>query len=596
MALGRTLLRRLWLGLAAVVLTASPLLARTANADRVPVAGAPASMNAELRRILRDEPAPQSLFDARRQADRAADAVSRLLESEGYYKAEVEPWAEGVDAFTRGVRVTTGPLFIINSTAIDYITTPDEATQNALTGMLGDLSVGAPARAEPVLQTEDAMLQRLRNVGFPDAASDPVDALADGAQDTIDFTFKLKPGDRAAFGDINVSGIERTRLDFVESLKPWKPGDRYSAQRLDEFRARLSETGIFDAASARLADQGEPGVDGLVTRDVDVTLVEGKRHTIALGASASTSEGVGVEAEWVRRNLTGRGDSVTVGAQLATLQRSLETTYRLPNIGGRYGRNIRLGAKLEDFETDAFDQTGGSLSATLEEQLTRRLRGSLGVEAGYASILDSRARILQGTRRDLYYVSGSGTAEYIGVRDILDPTNGVRARLAVEPGVTYGDTTIGFTRFSGEASLYRDLWSDRLVGAVRGKIGSIIGPDGVPPDRLFFAGGGGSVRGYEYQSLSPRIGDTPLGGRSLIETSAELRWRAGERLGYVAFIDAGAAGSNVEPPVDDMRAGVGLGVRYYAGFGPLRADIAIPLDKREGDADFQIYISIGQAF
>src|SRR6185503_5114731 len=121
-------------------------------------------------------------------------------------------------------------------------------------------------------------------------------------------------------------------------------------------------------------------------------------------------------------------------------------------------------------------------------------------------------------------------------------------------------------------------------------LGLIAGPNGAPPDRLFFAGGGGSVRGYEYQSLSPHDADgTLIGGRSLVEMSAELRWRASDRLGYVAFLDAGAAGSNVEPPIDQMRAGVGLGVRYYAGFGPLRADIAIPLNKEEGDADFQIY-------
>jgi translocation and assembly module TamA len=87
-----------------------------------------------------------------------------------------------------------------------------------------------------------------------------------------------------------------------------------------------------------------------------------------------------------------------------------------------------------------------------------------------------------------------------------------------------------------------------------------------------------------------------IGGRSLVETSAEVRWRATKSFGLVAFVDAGAAGEDVTPPIDDMRAGAGLGLRYYAGFGPLRADIALPLDKREGDSDFQIYISIGQAF
>jgi hypothetical protein len=91
-----------------------------------------------------------------------------------------------------------------------------------------------------------------------------------------------------------------------------------------------------------------------------------------------------------------------------------------PNIG-KYGRNLQFGAEVEDFETDAFDQTGANISATIEEQLTPRLRASLGVEAGFASILDQTARIAGAGRRDVYILSASGTAEYIGVRDILDP-------------------------------------------------------------------------------------------------------------------------------------------------------------------------------
>src|SRR5690606_37658495 len=138
------------------------------------------------------------------------------------------------------------------------------------------------------------------------------------------------------------------------------------------------------------------------------------------------------DSEWQLRNLTGRGDSITVAGQLATLQRRLELNYRRPHIQ-KYGRNLRLGGKIEDFETDAFDQTGASVSATVEEQLTERVRASLGVEAGYASILDSDARMRAQGRRNVYILSGSGTAEYVGVRDILDPTNGVRARIAIEP-------------------------------------------------------------------------------------------------------------------------------------------------------------------
>ena len=318
---------------------------------------------------------------------------------------------------------------------------------------------------------------------------------------------------------------------------------------------------------------------------------------MAIGGSASTSEGVGVNALWEMRNFTGWGDRVRVTGQIATLQRRITTTYRLPHIG-KYGRNLQIGAEVEDFETTAFDQTGANVSATLEEQLSPRVRGSLGVELGFASILDQKARIAAVGRRNVYIASGSATAEYVGVRDILDPRDGIRARIAIEPGVTYGDTNILFARISGEASFYTELFGDEnLIGAVRGRLGVIAGPDGAPPDRLFFAGGGGSVRGYEYQSVSPRDATGLLvGGRSLVEISGEVRWRQSDTLGYVAFLDAGAAGSNVEPPLDAMKLGAGVGLRYYTGFGPLRADIAVPLNKEDGDADFQVYISIGQAF
>jgi translocation and assembly module TamA len=601
MAFGRTLLNRLRLSLSAAAFAALATLAQPANAQagRVPVVGAPASLNDDLKRLLRDEQKPDSLFEARRQADRAAATVSKLLESEGYYQAEVTPAAEGNDTFARKVTVTTGPLFIVNSAKIAFVggASVDDMTRAELDSVLKSLAVGMPARAAPVLETEDGLVLHLKNAGYPDARAEPVDALADGVAHTMDFTFQLQPGQRASFGDVKVSGLDRTKPDYVLSLKPWKPGERYSPQKLDEFRTRLAETGLFDSTSAQLSPDGRADGQGLDARDVDVKLTERKRRTVTLGASASTSEGVGVEGSWQLRNLQGRGESLTITAKAATLDSSLETVWRRPNIDGRYGRNLKIGAKIENLETDAFDQLGGTISATIEEQLTHRVRGSVGVNAGYASIEDDQTRLLGDGRRNVYIAGVSGTAEYIGVRDILDPQNGVRARLAVEPGATFGDTTIAFTKVTGEGSVYFGLGSDKFTLALRGKAGSIIGPNGAPPDRLFFAGGGGSVRGYDYQSLSPRdVNNNLIGGRSLVETSAEVRWRATKSFGLVAFVDAGAAGADVNPPIDEMRAGAGLGVRYYAGFGPLRADIAAPLDKRTGDSDFQIYISIGQAF
>ena len=563
---------------------------------RVPVEGLPPGLNDALKVLQREEVVPATLFEARRQAARAAAIVSTLLESEGYYQAEIADFASGETTFTRGVRVRAGPLFVFASRRVAYLgAAPDETTQAEIDSLLEPITAGAPARAQPVIEMGDALVRRLRAAGYPDASADPVDALADAGAGSVALEFRLRPGLRASFGGLSVTGLDATREEFIASLRPWEQGERVTPARMDAFRGRLAETGLFASTAVRLADGAAPDANGVAARDVIVELTERERQTVALGASVSSSEGVGLDAEWELRNFSGWADSLTVSGLLATLERRVKTTYRLPHIG-KYGRILEVSGEVEDFETDAFDQSGANVSATLTEQISRRVRASIGVEAGYASVLEASERFVALNRRDLFILSGTGTAEYVGVRDILDPVNGIRGRVMFEPGFTWGDTNIAFARMTAEASAYSDFGTDNLVGAIRGKVGTIAGPSGAPPDRAFFAGGGGSVRGYEYQSLAPRDATGLITGRSLIETSFELRYRASDTLGYVAFIDAGAAGSNVEPPIDDMKFGAGLGLRYYTAFGPLRADLAVPLSNVEGAGDFQVYISIGQAF
>ena len=122
--------------------------------------------------------------------------------------------------------------------------------------------------------------------------------------------------------------------------------------------------------------------------------------------------------------------------------------------------------------------------------------------------------------------------------------------------------------------------------------------DQVPASRRFYAGGGGSVRGFAYQGVGPQLADnTPQGGMSLVEGSLEVRHDLTAKWGVVAFVDAGAVGSDPAPGVQDLSVGAGLGVRYNLGFGPIRVDVAIPGDRAaRARRPFQIYISIGQSF
>ena len=104
------------------------------------------------------------------------------------------------------------------------------------------------------------------------------------------------------------------------------------------------------------------------------------------------------------------------------------------------------------------------------------------------------------------------------------------------------------------------------------------------------------MRGYGYQRLGPfdPNGD-PIGGRSLNEFSIEARYRFGD-YGIVPFFDGGNAYSSTLPHFDNLHFGAGFGGRLYTNFGPIRVDVATPLNPRKGDGRIALYISIGQAF
>jgi translocation and assembly module TamA len=138
------------------------------------------------------------------------------------------------------------------------------------------------------------------------------------------------------------------------------------------------------------------------------------------------------------------------------------------------------------------------------------------------------------------------------------------------------------------------------VLAGRTAVGSIVGEprSDIPANLRVYAGGGGSVRGFGYQ-LAGELDDDdkPIGGRSLVELGGEVRVRITESIGVVAFVDAGTVYSSATPDFSEtLRVGAGPGLRYFSPIGPLRLDVGFPLNPRDSDDTWQLYISIGQAF
>jgi translocation and assembly module TamA len=543
---------------------------------------------------------PDSRIDARRRArDAAADALA-LLRSEGYYDAQVEPDVSDQEPPTALLRVTPGVRFTFQAAAVDWVgpaPSPDvaKAAQAAV-----KLPVGAPGRAPDVIAAEGRVVAVLEARGYADAAANPREVIVDHADNSVRPSFRIAAGERVRLDGVTVIGSPRTRKAWVRGLAPWKPGDIYSPDSVAKLERRLLDAGVYDSVTVALAPRNQT-TGGL--RPVIVSLSDRKPRTIELGASYSTTEGSGVDGKWIHYNVLGKADTLTLTAKAYDIQQTLDLELDQPD-WRRADQILKLGGGFLGDITPAYNDAGAGVRADVERHYTKTTYITVGSALDFTAIEDKTDVNAQGlpvgVNLKLFIASLLGAVTLDRSNDALDPTRGWKLDARVEPTVITGDRQLEYLKTQVQASGYLPFDHDGdTVVAGRLKVGSIIGGSipNVPADRRFFAGGGGSVRGYGYQAVGPRLSDnTPEGGLSLMEASLELRRRITQQWGVVAFVDAGTVGSNTTPSFRDVSAGAGLGVRYNLGFGPLRLDVATPLNPRAGDGPVQVYISIGQSF
>ncbi|MEO8925712.1 MAG: autotransporter assembly complex family protein [Caulobacteraceae bacterium] len=587
------------IGLAApAVLAAEPKAAVTGDLDR--------SLRKEIETAIGETKSrPDSRIDARRRArDAAGDAIA-LLRSEGYYEATAEPDVSDTEPPAAIVRVTLGARFHFQAATVAWQggAPPPEIAKAGEEA--AHLDPGAPGRAADVLAAEGRIVAALQKLGYADAAIRPREVVVDYADRSVNPAFKIAAGDRVRLDGVKVITKGRTRPAWVRALAPWKRGDVYSPDAVAKLERRLIDAGVYDSVSVSLApkDQATKGPAGTAERPVLVSLSDRPPRTLELGAGYSTTEGSGVDGKYFFYDRLGRADTLTLTARLYDIQQKLDLELDLPD-WRRPDQTLRIGGGPVADRTAAYDDAGGGVRLDVDRHFTKTTYITLGGAFDYAATREKTAVNLLatpvGVDLKLFITTGLAAFALDRSNDPLDPTRGWRLEARTQPTWITGDRRLVYLETDGQVSGYLPLDSTAAtVIAGRLKLGAILGgsiPD-VPADRRFYAGGGGSVRGYGYQAVGPRLIDnTPEGGLSLIETSFEVRRRLTRQFGAVAFVDAGTVGSGTTPDFRNVSVGVGVGVRYNLGFGPFRLDIATPLNPRPGDGRVQVYISIGQAF
>ncbi|MFN3522393.1 MAG: autotransporter assembly complex protein TamA [Phenylobacterium sp.] len=539
----------------------------------------------------------QNRFEARRRARDAGEDAIAVLRSEGYYAYDVEADVGDGDAPTPLVRIEPGPRFTFANPKIDWLNpAPDEDTQTAGLKAMA-ITVGAPGRAADVLAAEGLILATVQQRGYADAEAEERKVIVDHADDSVRPTFRIAAGELVRLDGLKLITRGRTNPRWLEQLSTWKSGDVYDPEDVAELERRLLDTGVYEAVTVALAPKSDATEAGL--RPIVVSLSDRERRTLEAGASYSTSEGFGLDTSWTRYNILGRADTLKAVARVSTIDSRLGTDLSLPH-WRRPQQTLKLSASAYDRRTDAYDERGVGVSADIQRRFGKTSYLTYGGALDFSHTEEKQTTTLNPLGRDLVILSGLGVLSLDRSNDPLSPTRGWRLDTRLEPTLIAGDDTLPYLKVESQATGYLPFGeAARTVFAGRLKLGTMVGgmiPE-VPASRRFYAGGGGSVRGYAYQAVGPRLSDnTPQGGVSVLEASVEIRQRIRGRWSAVAFVDAGAVGTDQFPTGKDLSTGAGLGVRYDLGFGPIRADIAVPLDQRSGDAGFQVYISIGQSF
>nr|WP_321361569.1 autotransporter assembly complex family protein [uncultured Hyphomonas sp.] len=555
--------------------------------------GVPGNLTERAESVLETYKAPPaSLLEARLRAERAAGTVEEFLASEGYLAASAVPQRIDQTASKPRIEITPGKRFRIASVSVDFIGDIDDDTREEINKARKGLLIGGPVHTSSIEQMDASLLNHLKDAGYAFAISNDIDVLASRADATVQVTYKLVPGPRVKLGELVLPDDISTRPPAVRVMRTWKPGEYYTPEKIRTLRTRLRSSNLYDGIGIEISEK--PDADG--TYPVELLLAESKRRSVGIGASLSTTEGAGIDTYWEKRNITGRGDKVRVQGAVANISRNLTASYELPNIG-RYGRTLDTEIGIRQAETDGYDLTGLKTGATLSQPFNKNFTISAGAYVDLTRTIEyalTRSGPSDPIDQVTFFTPLSAT--YDTVRNPLDPQRGNRLFLTLEPSVSTGTVNAVYTRYLSNMRTYHSL-TDSLVAAARVEAGGFLGDTDVPADRLFFAGGGGTVRGYAYQSLSPRNADGAyVGGEALFDASLELRWRKSKHWGYAAFVDTGDAAEDFGQVFDDLRSAVGLGVRYYPGFGPIRLDLATPVNPRDGDDPVQVYISIGQAF
>ena len=535
------------------------------------------------------------------------DLIDQLLRSIGHYGGDtvvtINPPVTPTAPTRIVLTVDPGPLY--RFAAVDVVAPADARGVDPaplITPWVGAV-IGDPVDAITVLTAQESLAVRIADAGYPFPKVGKPDIVIDHATRTATLAQTIDLGPRGVFGSISIEGETQGFADTdVARLARFAPGDPYSGAKRDDLRRAMIHTSLFGTVAVKPV-AGEIRPDGSQVVNLVVTTESAPTRTVSASGGYSTGQGLRLEGSWTHRNLFPPQGAVTFRGIAAEREQVVAAEFRRSD-WRRRDQTLSFRTGLSAEQQDAFDATTFEVVGRVDRVSNLNWQKDFTYAVGSEFLITrQRDRSAPNDPNNTFFILAfPGIVTWDQSNNLLDPTKGFRLTTRLSPELTLrSGKYLNYVKAQFEATGYFPVGGDvTLAGRIH--LGGIVGANSgrIAPNRRFYAGGGGSVRGFDFQGVGPRDADgSPTGGNSLTEAAAEVRYRFkafGNDLGVVAFLDAGEVSPRSTPAFDDLRYGAGIGVRYFTSFGPVRIDVATPINRRAGDPRVAFYVSIGQAF
>lgn len=548
-----------------------------------------------------------NLAQINRRSAEDRDLIDQLLRSVGHYggNSVVTIAATAVPNGPTQVKIAVDPGPLYTFASVDIVA-PEGAGHGDPASFVKPwigVAAGDAVDAVRVTTAQDGLAARIADAGFPFPQVGKPDIVIDHATRTATLKQTIDLGPRGVFGDIRISGETQGFADRdVARLARFSPGDPYTGALRDDLRRAMIHTSLFGTVTVKPVVGGSLNADGSQTVDLEVITEAAPTRTVAASFGYSTGQGIRAEGSWTSRNLFPPQGGVTFRGIAAEREQVIAAEFRRRD-WKRRDQTLTFGTGISAEQQDAFDATTFQTMARVDRVSNLNWQKSWTYAVG-AEFLITRQRDRSAPddpNNTFFILAFPGIVTWDQSDNLLDPTRGFRLTARFSPEATLrSGSYLNYLKAQIEGTGYLPFGDFVLAGRLH--MGSIVGANRgrIAPNRRFYAGGGGSVRGFNFQGVGPRDADgAPTGGNSITEAAIEGRYRFqafGNDLGVVAFVDAGDVDPGTTPRLNNLRVGAGVGVRYFTSFGPVRIDIAMPVNRQEFDPKVAFYVSIGQAF